>query len=229
LNEDPFKVAGQNWVCFSFIQPEDYNSLHHSEGQYQGNLIKFSGAFATREEADTHIRELMKRNPHFDVHMIPAFRWAAAGDTSVDDNEYVGDDRITDCLKGYFKQENNRMMGVKKRIEMSSINDGDQVRSDESTSFFDEAQKRLKDHNIDTEHSDIKMVPTSLDDLAKENEIEPNSAKIMSTSIDLDEAKVDLIVAEELLATCDDRACDENGCDACDATCLKDPDGGLNN
>jgi hypothetical protein len=139
LESDVYQVQGQSWACFSVIRPDQYRALHHNNKQYHGNLIKFRGAFATREAAEAHIRRLMAADKHFDVHLVPGFTWSGIDDDAVEDREYA-DSMIGDIMKGYFENENSRMMSLRSRIASTESvvgDDGAMARNLEATAFFD--------------------------------------------------------------------------------------------
>lgn len=139
LEEDMYRIPGQNFVCFSVIRPEDYKELHHESGRYSGSLIKFRGVFATREEADAHIRKVMNVDRHFDIHLVPAFTWAAMDEDDLENREYV-DEKVSEILKGYFEEERKRREHMHSRIK--AVEDTPvtrEFRNEEASSFFHSA------------------------------------------------------------------------------------------
>ena len=200
LGEDLYKVPNQNFVCFSIIKPEDYGVLHHGEDKYTGSLIKFRGVFNTREEADKHIRKVMKADPHFDVHLVPAGTWARTEDSSVGEREYVDSD-IADMMKGYFKEENNRMKGVSRRIQATQDDDKDEDgRSTEVSKFFRESQDALEDTASSALEMPKNAKPLTLTELAERLEIKPSGSTIMTQDMDnISAERMEALVSEIIL------------------------------
>ena len=197
LQEDIYTIPGQNFVCFSVIKPEDYGALHHKDGSYQGSLIKFRGVFATREEADTHIRKIMKSDRHFDVHLVPAFTWAGMDDDMLEDREYA-DNTIGELMKGYFESENNRMKGVRARIKSTQdATTPEDMRGEESTEFYNKS--------IEWQKKEAPVRPEgvkaqTLEELAASLDITPGGETVMTKSLnDIPESKIDAVVSEILL------------------------------
>lgn len=140
LEPDLYRVPGQAWALFSMIRPEEYKAAHHKNRDYHGYLIKFRGVFASREEAEAHIKKIMAIDRHFDVHLIPTFTWSGIDDDCVEDRQYANE-MVGSILKGYFERENARMFGIRERIANTEMVDSRGVRCDEATSFFESCQK----------------------------------------------------------------------------------------
>ena len=191
LDKDPYQVENQCWVCFSVIKPEEYGKLKHGEKEYHGFLIKFRGCFPTKELAAAHIHRLMKVDRHFDIHLIPAFQWSCIDDDCVEDREYA-DDRISDIMKGYFKSENDRMLGIRDRIKQ--VEDGKKDRSEEATKFFEDAtaERALIE--------DVQEIaePVTLEQLAKDLDLNAG-ASVLSFHGGLQKEKQDAVVSEIIL------------------------------
>jgi hypothetical protein len=199
LEEDIYKIPDQNFACFSVIRPEDYGALHHKEGDYKGSLIKFRGVFASREEADKHIRKVMKADKHFDIHLVPCFTWAAMDDDSIENREYM-DNNIQEIIKGYFKEENNRMKGVSRRIRNT---EEDLNRSEEITDFFEKSQGFIEDR---PPVRPAKSKPVSLSELADALEIKPGGETVLTKTLEdeIPKEKLEAVVSEIILEESDD-------------------------
>lgn len=159
LHPDQSRVPGQNYACISIVRPEHYQTLHHGQRKYHGMLIKVRGVFETREEADAWIKEnIMALDPHFDVHLVKCHEWSGLEDDDVRDREYV-DDQIKDIMTSYFQEEHDKMLGMRKRIEIARRQE---KRTKEAGNFFREAvaepdpRRRLPD-------VPANAVPMSLD------------------------------------------------------------------
>lgn len=194
LEEDVYKVKGQNWVCFSMIKPEEYRTLHHNNRKYHGYLLKFRGCFESREAAEKHIHKVMAADKHFDIHLIPAFTWAGVEDDVVEDREYA-DQMIADIMKGYFEMENNRVLGIRERIRKTeNVEEG--FRGEEASQFFEESQQ--KDLGKSLPAIEEGMEPVTLSDLADEFGITPG-AKARDDAVTLSRDRMEAIVSEVLL------------------------------
>lgn len=194
LEKDPYQVEDQKWVVFSMIKPEEYGKLKHGEKEYHGYLIKFRGCFSTKELATAHIHKLLKVDKHFDIHLIPAFQWSAIDDTSVEDREYA-DERISDIMKGYFRQENDRMIGLRDRIKRVEENKTD--RSEEASQFYNDMQEEISRPKLE---DNVEAEPVTLDELAKRMELRKVGGSVLeSHEGELSSEKQNAIVSEIIL------------------------------
>jgi hypothetical protein len=166
LESDPYKMADQQWCCVSVIRPEDYGSLVQGEKTSKSAyLLKFRGVFPTKELAIAHIEKVMKADPHFDVHLIPAFQWASLEDNDASEREYgTASSAIQEIMKNYFKKENSRVMNFRNRIEETEQSE----RSENVSDFFN--QCNLKTHE---EYTPFEYEPATLDKLVQDFQIEP--------------------------------------------------------
>jgi hypothetical protein len=194
LGEDMHKVPGQAFVCFSVIRPEDYGVLHHKDGKTQGStLIKFRGAFATREEADVHIRKLMTADPHFDIHLIPCGHWSVLDDDASLENIEYAEDQISQIMRSYFKRENDSKLSLAERIEQDRAGE---ERGEEATRFFEEANRFAGEEEervqIVQEEPDSELerrAPITLAELARQTQIQPRPRTIVATQTLSEERK----------------------------------------
>ena len=207
LEKDPYQMDDQKWVVFSMIKPEEYGKLTHGEKEYHGYLIKFRGCFPTKELATAHIHKLLKVDKHFDIHLIPAFQWSAIDDTSVEDREYA-DERISDIMKGYFRQENDRMIGLRDRIK--KVEENTTERSEEASQFFNDMQEEIERPKIEDVAPETESV--TLDELAKRLELKKIGGSVLASHEGgLSAEKQDAIVSEIILENegSDSDSCDE--------------------
>lgn len=187
LEDDIIKLPEQNFVCFSVIKPEDYGVLHHKDKDYKGSLIKFRGVFKTKAEAEKHIKRIMKIDKHFDIHLVPAFRWAGIDDENLEDTDYA-DEHIARIMKGYFINENNKIKDIRARISMAEQGD---IRSEETTKFWESAnQKALEDYESyqrrQDEPDDLEdnSFSTTLEEMVQELDIKSTPRAVMSRKLD---------------------------------------------
>lgn len=168
LENDLYKIPNQAYACFSMIKPEEYGKCSSGDKEHKGYLIKFRGCFPSKELAVRHVEKLMTVDRHFDIHLIPAFQWSSIEDDTVEDREYANK-MISDIMKGYFREENNRMLGIRDRIR-NTEEDKDGSRSLEATSFYDEAQAQEMANKLGSLEI-VDEAPKTLDEIAREHEV----------------------------------------------------------
>jgi hypothetical protein len=146
LEDDAFRIKGQNFVCLSFISEDHYDVLHVGGGGiYSGNLIKVRGVFKTRENADRYIRDRLKReDPQQNVILARMFSWTLLED-EWDDDASPEDTRarVDSALRGYFENENIRVSGIQRRIDICKS--GVTGRAKEVNDFFRQAQREREE------------------------------------------------------------------------------------
>lgn len=148
VQDDAYKIRGQNFVCFSFIEGGAYNALHFGNNAlYRGDLIKIRGVFKTRENADAFIKDtIMPSDPHHKVWLAKSFSWMLLDEQDDEESgeEPTGEraERVDAALRGYFENENNRVNGLQRRIDM--VRSSNKRRSREVSDFFRAAQARAE-------------------------------------------------------------------------------------
>lgn len=194
LEPDMYQIDNQAYACFSVIKPEDYGVLHHGDKGYKGFLIKFRGVFPSREEADKHIRKIMRIDRHFDVHLVPCFQWAKMDEDDCSEREHL-DENIGEIMKGYFKQENDRMKGVRKRI--NDTEEGFETRSKGVSDFYNSIADSTP---VPLPPKPDNARPVTLTELADELDIKAGGETIISQDLDsLDTERFRSIVSEVIL------------------------------
>ena len=151
LQDDAYRVRGQNFVCLSFIFPESYDTLHCGNRLYRGYLIKVRGVFKTRENADRYIKErLLASDPHTKVYLARCFQWTTIEDDG-DDDERTRESQTEEAeqlLRGYFENENERVSDFQRRINM--VRSRNKGRAKQTARYFEEAvEERTKAHERD--------------------------------------------------------------------------------
>jgi len=68
LEEDLITVPGQLYALVSFVSPTG-NQKNAQCG------MKIRGVFASRDEANAHVRRLQKIDPKFDVYLVDMYKW----------------------------------------------------------------------------------------------------------------------------------------------------------
>jgi hypothetical protein len=168
LEVDPYKLADQQWCCVSVIRPEDYGSLVQGQKTSKSAyLLKFRGVFPSKELAIAHIEKVMKADPHFDVHLIPAFQWASLDDNDASEREYgTASSAIQEIMKNYFKKENSRILNFKNRIEETEQGE----RSESVSDFFNQANLQTREDYTPA----VEYESATLDKLVRDFQIDPN-------------------------------------------------------
>lgn len=139
LMEDSFKIRGQNFVCLSFVFGDHYHSLHCGDRIYRGDLVKVRGVFKTRENAAWFIQNrLLKEDPHSHVFLAQMFQWTTLEEDAEDDETPEERTSVIDgALRGYFENENERLLGMQRRIDIVKAPNKD--RAMETGDFFFQA------------------------------------------------------------------------------------------
>lgn len=173
IQDDAYKIKGQNFVCLSFIFSESYDTLHCGNRLYRGDLIKVRGVFKTRENADRYIKEtLLKSDPHTKVYLARCFQWTTLEDDGDDDErtKESQQEEVDGLLRGYFENENARLSDFQKRINM--VKSREKQRAVATKKFFEETIERKGQEQLrDNESQEIfeKRVEEKIDlDVLKE-------------------------------------------------------------
>jgi len=70
LEEDTAVVHGQRFALISFMGP-----CARQKSEHWG--LKIRGVFATKEEAQAHVKKLQREDKMFDIYMVECFKWLA--------------------------------------------------------------------------------------------------------------------------------------------------------
>ena len=74
LDEDIVHAGDLKYALISFVT-EDEHGRQRLEGASGKVALKIRGAFATKEEANAHIKRLMKTDGMFDVYLVDMYKW----------------------------------------------------------------------------------------------------------------------------------------------------------
>lgn len=101
LDEDFVKVGGQNYALVSFVSKD---SRQKAEGDKIG--VKIRGVFATKEEAEAHIKKLMKFDNSFDVYLVDMYKWLLVppNNDDIEDHRYQ-EQYLNDMVQGYKESQ----------------------------------------------------------------------------------------------------------------------------
>lgn len=99
LTEDP-KIPNQEWVCISFLSPENVKNT-----TLRG--IKIRGCFATKEEAEKHAKHLQNMDPDFHIFVGEMGKWLSwdPDPDSIDDQKYR-EEKLQELMKDYKDNQN---------------------------------------------------------------------------------------------------------------------------
>ena len=99
LEEDVITVPGQLYALVSFVSPTG-NQRNDKFG------MKIRGCFATREEANSHVRRLQKFDNSFDIFLVDMYKWLLIPPdaNSVESQEYQ-EEFLQTMVKGYHESQ----------------------------------------------------------------------------------------------------------------------------
>jgi hypothetical protein len=99
LEEDVITVPGQLYALVSFVSPTG-NQRNDKFG------MKIRGCFATRDEANAHVRRLQKFDNAFDIFLVDMYKWLLIPPDAndVDGQEYQ-EEFLQTMVKGYHENQ----------------------------------------------------------------------------------------------------------------------------
>lgn len=102
LDEDFVTVPGQLLALVSFVAPTGTNQRNDKFG------MKIRGCFATKDEADRHVKRLQMADKTMDIYMVDMYKWLLIppDPNAIEDQEYQ-ESFLNDMVKGY--RENQAM------------------------------------------------------------------------------------------------------------------------
>lgn len=101
LNEDIVKVSGQNYALISVVSKESSNQK--TDGPC---AVKIRGCFDTKDEAEAHLKRLMKFDKEFDVFLVSMYNWLLIPPPldKLDDVVYQ-EEFLNDMMKGHKESQ----------------------------------------------------------------------------------------------------------------------------
>lgn len=137
LEDDFFKITGQQFAVLSFIDSSQYEGLR-LEGamSHPMHLIKVRGVFNTVDAAEKHVKQCQTMDTHFDYHIVETHKWTTVGASKGDEQEWQ-EENVNEAMQHYFQRDNDTLANLQKRIEISQ--EGNE-RSDETTQFWKDSQ-----------------------------------------------------------------------------------------
>ena len=112
LDEDIVHSGDLRYALISFVTDEGRQRLEGVSGKV---AVKIRGAFATKEEANAHIKRLMKTDGDFDVYLVDMYKWLLIppGD-NVQDVEYQ-EEFLSEMMKSYKESQLNAKQHFQER------------------------------------------------------------------------------------------------------------------
>ncbi len=159
LEEDPV-IPSQQYFVLSYILPGEKNELKRP-------MIKFRGAYRTKEECEIRIEKLKNSDNFFNMFVAEAGKWGCLlTDDELNTNEEIekvyNDDKLNELFKGMKENDDKAKEAEKNRMELLR------------KKAVEEGKKEFQDyiHFLNENIRDAKFVQTmSADDfdLYKEN------------------------------------------------------------
>lgn len=99
LEEDVIQIPSQKFALISVVSPQS-TQKHDACG------LKIRGVFATREEAEFHVKRLQKVDSTFDIYLVDMYKWLLIppDNSQIDNNEYQ-EDMLSQIVKGHQEQQ----------------------------------------------------------------------------------------------------------------------------
>lgn len=99
LDEDMVTVPGQAFALVSFVSP--------TAGQKSDKCaMKIRGVFGSREEANNHVKKLMRMDNSFDIFLMDMYKWVPIppDPNAIPDQEY-SEKFLNDLIQGYKESQ----------------------------------------------------------------------------------------------------------------------------
>jgi hypothetical protein len=100
LDDDYVTVPGQLFALMSFVAPTGTNQKNDKFG------MKIRGCFATRDEANSHVKRLQQVDGVTDIYLVDMYKWLLIppDPNAVADHEYQ-ETFLNDLVKGYRESQ----------------------------------------------------------------------------------------------------------------------------
>jgi hypothetical protein len=101
LDEDIVKVGGQQFAAISLVSRTTNQKVESDK-----IALKIRGVFATKEEAEAHIRRLIKTDPEFDIFVVDMYKWLLLPPNldEIENHEYQ-EPFLNDLIKGHKESQ----------------------------------------------------------------------------------------------------------------------------
>lgn len=100
LDDDFITVPGQLYALVSFVAPTGTNQRNDKFG------MKLRGCFATKEEAQGHVKRLQMMDKVTDIYLVDMYKWLLIppDPNALDDHEFQ-EDFLNKLIKGYRESQ----------------------------------------------------------------------------------------------------------------------------
>lgn len=118
LEEDYVHSGDLRYALISFVTESD-TGRQRLEGTPGKIALKIRGAFATKEEANVHIKRLMKCDGAFDVYLVDMYRWLLVPPdaSSIQDVQYQ-EKFLSDMIQSYKESQLDAKQHFEERKRM---------------------------------------------------------------------------------------------------------------
>ena len=119
LDEDIVHAGDLRYALISFVT-DSKDERQRLEGTTPGKLgLKIRGAFATKDEANAHIKRLMKTDGSFDVYLVDMYRWLLLPPDvdKIQDTQYQ-EKFLSDMIQTYKESQLNAKQHFEERKRM---------------------------------------------------------------------------------------------------------------
>jgi hypothetical protein len=107
LSTTSLKVPGQNYVCLTFVSPQ-------SAQKADACALRVEGCFSTLEEANEHVKRLIKLEPAFDIFVCSMYEFLL----SPPNPEQIGNQTYQDeTLNGIISEYKKNQIYAKEHFE----------------------------------------------------------------------------------------------------------------
>ena len=150
LKEDP-QIYGQNWVCLSFLTPENVKM------DSDVRSVKVRGVFGSEDEARNRCEEIRKFDTDFNVYIAPVGKWLAWCDDPEKASDFnYANDKLNNMMKSYYEnQAHAKEMYNKRKDEMIA----DSVKKNEKLKRQNEEERRIAEEA----NAEAEDVPPSIE------------------------------------------------------------------
>ena len=99
LKEDQ-SLYGQNWVCLSFLTPENVKM------ETDVRSVKVRGVFSNEDEARNRCEEIRKFDQDFNVYIAPVGKWLAWCDDPDKASDFnYANDKLNNMMQNYYENQ----------------------------------------------------------------------------------------------------------------------------
>lgn len=118
LDEDIIHAGDLKYALISFVT-EAEAGRQRLEGAPGKIALKIRGAFATKDEANAHIKRLMKTDGSFDVFLVELYKWLLIPPDveKIQDVQYQ-EDFLSEMMKSYKEAQLNAKQHFEERKRM---------------------------------------------------------------------------------------------------------------